>query len=183
MGLKLSKIGKFSIAKNSEYKGTLAGKIVPCVDQIRDLYTQFGLRPYTVKWVFTRWSGGDRDYGVEEVISEEYILPTPKITEMFFLDKINQAVGNVEDGQIKLTQISARFDEDKLVGRNADGEPIPHDHNFYYEIEYTGRDGNAPIKRRFIVSGVPELKPGKFGWTVNLRRAQEDRVRDGTPED
>lgn len=182
MAFKLSKLGGFSVATGSQYRGTLAASLVPCVDHIRDLYTQFGVRPYQVRLVHTRWSGGRRGQGVEQVVSVVPVLPTPKVETIESLDRTVNQTGVDEYGQVTVSQISGRYTEDQLLGRNPDTGKIDQDLNFYWEIEFPGRTSNVRIKRRFFPASAPELRAGGFNWVISLGRQSEDRTRDGEPQ-
>jgi len=175
----------FTVLSGSNFSRTLAQKLVPCVDCVRDLNTKFGVRPYIVRMVWTRWSGGERGYGVEDVVREAMVLPTPKVDPMTALDKQTMVVGDEEFGELMLTEVSGRFTEDELSGRTNEGEGVPDDLNFYYEIEFPNQHhepGNA-TRRRFTLSGTPSYDSMTFQWKFKLMRAGENRLRDGTPED
>lgn len=174
----------FTILRDNEYAQTLAGKLIPVADQLRDLLTRAGLRPYIVRLVWTQWSGGQRGYGTEEVVREDQLLPTPKIAPLTSIDAVQYSVGSEEIGEIMLEQISARYTEDYLLGRNEHGDSIPEDQQFYYEIEFPQENGVFPgIRRRFVISGTPSRFAGRFQWQVMLRKAVENRRRNGDPED
>ncbi len=177
--LKTPKGRGFTKIGPDDFLNRTVGKLGPCIDVVRDIYTRIGARAYTTKLVKTRWSDGNRGDGVEEVIEEKVILPTPKITSLVDLDALVTGVGVNELGGIKLSQISMCFTEDELAGRQSDGAALPTDQNFYYEIEFFSN--GARILRRFTVDGVPSLEPLKFQWTVKLKRADEDRTRRGVP--
>lgn len=184
MPLRPAKRDGFSVLTAGQYQQTIVGRLTPCVDKLRDLFTKTGLRPYIVRWVVTRWSMGERGWGTEEVVSETELLPTPKVEAMESLDVTNTLVGNVEYGNLTVTQISGRFTEDQISGRGPQGQQTPDDTNFYWEIEFPNPDGTFPgVRRRFEVSGTPVFKPGAFQWTLQLVRAGESRTRNGTPED
>ena len=184
--LRPNRYGGFTVLGDGEYAHTLAYRLTPCVDRIRDLNTRFGVRPYIVRIVSTRWSSGYRDLGTEEVVSSIHILPTPKVDldALNAMDNRTILVGSEEFGQVRLTEISSAFTEDQLMGRGGHGEQIESDINFYYEFEFPNADGSFPgVKRRFEVAGTPVYKPEHFAWEVELVRAGENRTRDGTPED
>ena len=183
MGLRVRKDRGFTVLDRNGFGSTLAGGLIPCVDKLRDLNTKFGVRPYIVRQVFTRWSGGLRGRGVEEVVLESAVLPTPKVASLDALDSTLISIGNTEYGSLEVSQISGRYTEDYILGRNAFGDQTPADAQFYYEIEFPDENGRFPgIKRRFTVSGTPSYNPGGFQWTVQLTRAAQDRSRNGTPE-
>lgn len=167
--------GSFTTGRSS---GSLVSSLIPCVDSIRDLYTQFGARPYQVMLVWTRWSGGERGVGVEEVVREELLLPTPKLGDMAALSRDLSPVGVDEVGSVRIAEISARFTEDYLVGRCDDGGAIPEDQNFYWEVRFPRADGFGP-RRRFVPKSAPMLDSTKFQWSISLLKVSEDRMRSG----
>lgn len=173
----------FSVLQRGQWPKTLVGKLTKAADRMRNIYTLFGMRPYVVRWVFTRWSLGRRGQGIEQVLAEIPLLPTPKITELVAVDNITTEVGTDEFGTLSLEEISMRYTEDQLMGRSPFGDSVPKDMNFYYEIEFPGQNGLPGVRRRFEPQSAPALLPGKFQWQLKISRAGENRMRDGTPED
>ncbi len=168
---------------NGEYNRTLARKLVPVADSLRDLLTKAGLRPYVLRLVWTEWTRGMRDEGTEEVVRMVQILPTPKVQAVETLEEVVRAVGTEEFGEILVTQISARYTENFLRGFGEDGSETPANQSFYYEIEFPNENGTFPgIKRRFTLQGAPALYPGRFGWELKLRKAIANRGLDGIPQ-
>lgn len=168
---------RFTQLRGAAVNRTLIAQLIPCVDSVRDLYTKFGARPYTVTLVWTRWSDGARGEGIEEVVREEPLLPTP-LVELGGVNREVEPVGLAEVGGVDVSEISARFTEDYLLGRCEDGSDIAPDESFYWEIALVRPDGLA-TRRRFYPTGVPELHPTKFQWTVKLTKTAEDRTRSG----
>ena len=162
--------------------GGVAGCLGPVVDRIRDLYACLGVRRYVVRLVKTRWTGGERGDGVEEVVSETVLVPIPRVSDVSNMSATNTAVGEVEMGQLTVSEISTRYTEDELMGRGPAGEPIADDENFYWEVEFVGRNDPMPMKRRFTTNSPPNLTPDKFQWSIKLTRAIEDRSRSGQTE-
>lgn len=171
----------------TEFKpGTLLGSTVvqrlnPYADQIRDIATRLGARPYRVILVWTRWSGGERGVGVEEVIREEPLLPTPQISTLNGIDQQVMSIGAEEVGGLKVTELPPRFSEDYLQGLAEDGCPIEPDQNFYWEIFFPRPDGSEGPRRRFVMKTTPSYQATDFEWTVDLVKAIQDRDRAGNP--
>lgn len=166
----------FTVASPQQFAGSLAKMLVPCIDHIRNLNTCLGTRPYRVALVRTRWSGGQRGRGVEEVLNEEFILPTPLVEGLGDLDEQQIGPGREEFGAIKVSEISARYTEDHLLGRDEDGSRRPPEENFYWEVHLMTATGYGP-RKRFQVAGLPELSMTNVQWIVTLVRASEDRTR------
>lgn len=160
--------------------GTLAGSLVGLVDSVRDLYACLGARAYSVHLVRTRWSGGERGVGVEEVISEMQILPVPRVTGLDGIDRSAQPVGMVEQGTIRIDQISARYTEDQLTGIEK-GRALPLDQQFYWEIRSLELGGQPVQRRRMTPSSSPQLDRLNMQWTMRFARQQADRGRAGDP--
>lgn len=161
----------FTIPNPDTIGNTLVRSLVPCVDKIRDLYTCLGARAYTISLVYTRWTGGVRGRGAEEVIRNDPILPTPEVSDFTSISQDVISIGTEEIGEIRVGQISARYTEDELLGTGTSP-----DQNFYWEIQFLSPNG-ATVRRRFVPSSAPNLEPLQFEWTITLTRAQEDRTR------
>jgi hypothetical protein len=166
------------VLQGADFRHTLIASLQPCVDNIRDIATQFGARPYQVALVWTRWSSGQRGEGVEEVIREELLLPTPRVVDLTSLGRDLQPVGLDEVGSLRVTEISARYTEDYLVGVCDNGQAEEPDQSFYWEVRFPRADGLGP-RRRFRPASAPSLEPTKFQWVVRLLKISEDRQRDG----
>lgn len=136
---------------------------------------------YEVALIRTRWTGGERGVGVEEVTSDVAVLPTPKISDLSGLQAQNYSVGMLEVGTLTVSEISPRYSEDELVGNYAGGAAIPLDENFYWEVRSQASPGEMGERRRFTCVSAPGLDPLRFQWTIHLVRAQQDRSRSGEP--
>ncbi len=153
------------------------------VDDLRQLYTEFGLRPYRVFSVVEVWSGGESGRGDASIESEVELLPTPLVHDMKTIRGVSKAAGLDEVGGIKLTQISPRYTEDD-VRTIFHTQPLPKDRDGYLEVRVDERDG-VTKRRRFTVKGTPFRDTEKFEWSVRLRaqsiasaRTREGAIRD-----
>lgn len=166
-----------------DLSNTLARKLISTVDSVRNLATRFGLRPYEVRMVRTKWTGGERGEGYEVVISEEPILPTPLIVGLDGVTRIVQPVGLDEVGACQLTQISGRYAEGFLTGSDTDGNPLDIDTQYYFEVIFPtpGKAVDGAPRRRFYASSAPTYDASKFEWRVTLQRSHSDRRNDGSP--
>ena len=174
---------RFDDPTKMRLSGTLAQKLIPVADGIRNLFTRFGLRTYKVRIVRIRWAGGRRGLGVPTVASELDIFPTPLVQDLTTLTEIATPVGLDESGVIVVSEISGRFTDDQLRFLDADGEEPGPDENVFYEIEYPQPDrlSATSVKRRFFLQGAPYYSAGRFQWSVRLVKANEDRSRQGDP--
>lgn len=172
---------RFTEVTSSQAKKTLARRFVPLADSLRDLLTKFGLRAYKVTIVRVEWSGGKRGRGTPAVVSELVLLPTPKISSLDALTELVQPVGLEELGSVELSQISGNFTEEQLRGTSNEGDSIPPNQEFYYEVEFFPHDGPSQ-KRRFFPRSAPTYKPGGLQWVIRLEKANEDRQRNGDVE-
>lgn len=162
---------------------TLAQRLIPVADNIRNLFTRFGLRSYKVRIVRIRWGGGRRGLGVPFLKGTLDILPTPMVQDLSTLTEILTPVGLDETGVIVVSQISGSFTDDQLRFLDEDGQQPGPDEEVFYEIEYPQPDGprNSSQKRRFVLRGAPNYNPGGFEWTIRLEKSNEDRTRGGDP--
>ena len=159
-------------------ESTLIASLTCVADQIRNIGVCLGARPYKVSLIWTRWTYGERGFGAEEVIRVEPILPVPLVRDLNSLRSALQNIGVIEDGSVRISEISPRFTEDFLNGLGPNGEPIPQDVNFFWEVNYE-RPNNSGVRRRFTPISAPYYDPTNFEWRVDLQKAAENRARNG----
>lgn len=175
-------MAKFTEVSGPQIKKTLARRLVPLADSLRNMLTTFGLRTYKVSVMRVKWSGGRRGIGFPSVTKQTVILPTPRISDLNALTEIVQPIGLDEIGNILLEGISGRYTEEELRGLDFYGEEIPPDDEVYYEIEFPRIDNGPSLKRRFFTRSAPHFSPGKLAWNLRLEKSTEDRDRNGDPE-
>lgn len=216
--------------------GTLTDSLISVVDDARQLYSDFGVRNYRVFLVWVGWTASERAYGLpvvregmspEEAVEavaaidldpdtigvgeptllcEVELLPTPDVGSLGGIQKSQDAVGLTERGSVTVTQVSARYSEDYLMGLVSPfrDEKFPDSLrpgvDFFWEIRedrsssfvapgYAGAPdqlpGSAltPVRRRFHVAATPDRDSSTFQWVVQLRRADGERGRDGSLEE
>jgi hypothetical protein len=176
--------GKFTLVDQAQQQGTLIDSLTPIVDCVRDIYTQLGARQYEVSLVWTQWTGGERGVGGENVVRTLQVLPTPLVGTLNALDRELQSIGIDEAGTLRVSEISPRFSEDLLIGKDLvvrTGDNLPVDMNFYWEIYFPRLDGFG-LRRRFTPATAPNKDPTNFEWVVNLLKSSENRTRDGVPQ-
>jgi hypothetical protein len=163
---------------------TFVTRIGDTVDRIRQLYTNFGLRPYRVFLVHQRWDGGRRGRGNPVEIARREILPTPRIPDMSATNEVIRFAGLQEEGGLTIDQISSKYTEDDLMGRTPDlDDPAmtrsgAEDVEFFYEVVQASRSHPEPVRRRYVPTAVPNLAAGGFQWKVVLTKQEFNRNRD-----
>lgn len=169
--------------RQGEAQRTLAHRLAPRVDRLRQLNTRFGLRPYRVFLVWTKFGGAERGEGDENLIKREELLPTPKVTDLNAVSKTLYTVGVLPVGTIRVEEISATYTADFLEGKIIEpGKPIPQPYSFFYEVVEDDRGGTAQTERaKYRIAMKPFRMPGKVQWTITLERMSDDLDRDGTP--
>lgn len=173
---------RFSDPTAMEMSRTLGQRLICTADSLRDLFTQFGLRPYKVRLVRVRWAAGERGVGVPLVEHTLDILPTPLLQDLTAVTEVVNPVGLDEIGSVLVSEISGRFTEEELRFLLRDGTPPGPDEEIFWEIEFPRTDGYPSIKRRFFMRSAPFYSAGQFQWQVRLERAHEDRARTGEYE-
>lgn len=181
-GTKLHPIGSCSLVES-------LGSVV---DDVRQIATDLGVRPYRVFSIVCFWSGGEVGRGTPSVIHETEFLPTPKLMETSGVRGSPRSGGVAERGDATLRQVSPRYTEDQVralcgtgAATDAQGQPIgvpPGAKNIeiWIEVRVDSRDGDTQ-RRRFIVVGQPFRDAEKFEWRVTLMRQDQDRSRAGIP--
>ena len=160
---------------------TLGRQLIDVVDMGRDLVSQFGLRPYEVHLVRTAWTGGERGQGEEFIVSDLPLLPTPKVADMSALRRELTVIGVEENGELMVSELSGRFSEGLLTGRDDATNPPEPQQQFYWEIRFPtpGDASGNGIRRRFVTASAPTYDPMGFQWRVTLTRAHPERRPDG----
>lgn len=169
---------------NLAYSNSLLGEFFEdgCLDELRHIATELGARPYRVFLVRTRWSGKKRGQGVETVIDDEEVTPPPKVEAMSGVQLQLLDVGLDEQGGLSISEISPRYTENQLFGRNQDGSGLAENETFSWEITLMKGDGtDAYRRRRFMIRGTPSYDATGLQWRVSVTRAGSDRESNGSP--
>lgn len=143
-------------------------------DDLRQLYTDFGLRPYRVFSVVVAWSGGSIGRGNAAVVSEKEFLPTP-LVDLRPVRTTMRTGGRVEDGDGYLKEVSPRYTEEDIQALFHQ-HPLPAGHEGFLEVRVDARDGTAVPRRRFVVQGAPYRRADAFDWAVRMSRQRADRT-------
>lgn len=165
---------KFTKLDPQQLSRTVAAKLVPVADSLRNLQVKLGIRTYQVRIIKTRWTGGYRGDGVEVITAITDILPTPLLTIGGLSEQV-QSYGLVEDGTVNISEISGRYSEQQLLGWSSDTHPPAEDEQIFWEIEYPQISGSPARKRRFIPVSAPAYNPESLQWTVTVQRSHPER--------
>jgi hypothetical protein len=164
---------------------TLGTDLVTTVDDLRQLYTDFGLRPYRVFLVHVAWSGGRRGDGNPIELSRREILPTPRVLDMGSTSFALRSIGLTEEGGVVIEHVSPKYTEDDLLGRTPDlidpAFPATGLANveFFWEVAENRPSNPEPVRRRYVPSSTPMLTRDIFQWRVGLVKQDLNRDRRG----
>ena len=149
---------------------TLAHRLSPVADRLRQLNTRMGLRSLRVFLVWSKWGGATRGEGTETVTNRVELLPTPKVTDMASLSRRPYLAGVFSEGTVRVDEISSNaYTLDVLKGLvipTVNGQGIPVNGqgverttdpttDFFYEIVEDGRGDSTPERMRFRLFGGP----------------------------
>jgi len=96
---------------------TLAHKLTPKADRIRQFKTKFGLRSKRVFLVWTQWSGEIRGEGDERERARVELLPTPRVSDLTAISRQPRPTGIWPEGTLRVDEISAAaYNRDNLKG-------------------------------------------------------------------
>jgi hypothetical protein len=103
------------------YQQTLAARLAKRADKLRVKYQQFGLRPYLVWMVWTRWGGEERGEGVEREQRRVQILPAPKVQDLTAISLQPQSGGLLPVGSVRISSVTTTLSLNMLLGRQLPG--------------------------------------------------------------
>lgn len=100
----------------------LAQRLQPTVDRLRARMTRFGLRPYQVFMVWTRWSGAERGEGAEHELARIEIVPRPKVDDLTRVSLSPFSAGILPVGSLSVSEVSGMLTADNLRGYAVPGQ-------------------------------------------------------------
>lgn len=177
--------GELKPTPDARMPATLAGRLVPVADKIRQLYSRFGIRPYRVYLVHGFWTGVSRGKGVLQILSRREITPVPRVRDLGQVSEVLRSTGLTEEGGVVIDQISGRYTEDDLMGRTPDLQDPALQRTshttaeFWWEVTESRPSQPTSILRRFYPNVAPSISRDGFQWTVGLIRQDYDRARTG----
>lgn len=156
---------------------SLVEDLADVADDIRQLATDFGARPYRVFSIVVSWSGGEVGKGDQRIESETEVLPTPNVNISNIRYNVTTG-GWTDDGYVKMYEVSPRYTHDEIKALFY--RDLENAEQSFVEIHMDPRHGCNPIRHRFVVSGLPFYDATGFQWVVTLKVQQEERNRDGS---
>ena len=155
---------------------SLVDELGEVADDLRQLMTDFGARPYRMFSVIVSWDGGEVGRGTQRILRETELLPTPYI-DMSVLRYNVVSGGRSDSGSTKVLEISPRYTEFELE------EMFPRElalhEQAFLEVRMDGRDGAKPLRHRFAVVGLPARDATGFQFTMAVSIQFEERTPDG----
>lgn len=182
----LERSGEVRPQRDHEVPSSLAVDLTDVVDDIRQLYTDFGMRSYRVFLTHIIWGSGTVGVGAPSVLSRQEVLPTPLVRDLSGVSQMLAATGLQEEGQIVVSQISPKYSEDDLMGQTPDLQDPAlmrtsgTDRQFFWEVESNRRIEPRGVPRRFTPVSAPSLSRDGFSWTISLVRQDFDSSRSGS---
>lgn len=167
---------------------SLASRLGVVADRARQLNTKFGIRPYRVFLVWTRFDGAESGEGYEVLMRRTEILPTPKVDSLDNVAFSPWHAGVLQVGSLKVSEVSTvSFGEDVLRGFDTTLIPdlglcgpsptIPEPWDFFYEVVEDARGGDCPERPRYRLANVPFRKAESQEWVFTLERSSRERSR------
>lgn len=171
----------------AEARHTLAHRLGPRVDRIRQIATKLGIRPYRIFLTWEKWTGKERGEGDMKLVERMEILPTPKVEDLASVSFSLFAIGTFPVGTLRVSRISvASFTYDMLTGhwvpKNHE-DKIPEPYSFFYEVVEDGRGDDPAVRARYRLLGTPWRHAGGVHWKLLLERISPDLGRDGLPKE
>lgn len=167
----------------AQAKRSLAHRLGARADRLRQFNTRFGIRPYRVFLVWTRYGGQERGEGAERLVARVELLPTPKVVDLSSIALTGMAAGVIGIGTLRVSEISTCYTQDTLAGKfipEYHEDRIPEPFDFCYEVVEDGRGDPLPVRGKYRLAAVPFRDAAKLQWTVLLERVAEDNHRDGS---
>lgn len=167
-----------------EARNTIAHRFAKVADKLRQLNTNFGIRPYRVFLVWQLWNGSERYEGDPVQTIECELLPTPLVATLDAVALDPRSAGVLPMGMMRLSEVSVdRYTRDRLRGIDIPGlgrfEHIPQLWSFFYEVREDGRGDCPPWRMKYKLANEPHRMADNMMWQFGIERISEDRERDG----
>lgn len=167
-----------------EAKNSFAQRFAKVGDRLRQLNTNFGVRPYRVFLVWEKWDGSERGEGETHPVAECELLPTPLVQTMDAVSLDPRSAGILPIGTLRISEVSIdRYTRDRLWGLDIPGvgrfDHIPPLYSFFYEVREDGRGDCPPWRMKYRLSNEPHRMADQLMWQFAIERISEDRERDG----
>jgi len=143
-----------------EARQTLASRLASTANRLRARYTTFGLRPYVVELVWSRWTGGERGEGNERVLLRLPLLPIPKVEDLASINKVLFSAGTLPVGTVRISQLNPLLTADAMLGKT-----MPCDCQELRDAVMAGRAARNLNLEAVKFEETPE--PYEFFWEIH----------------
>lgn len=155
---------------------SLVEELGSVADDLRQLATDLGARPYRVFSIVVGWTGGAVGRGDQSILEETELLPTPSI-DLSTIRYIVTSGGKTDDGRVKMYEVSPRYTHDEI--KTLFSRQLGPAEQQFIEVRLDERFGADPVRHRLTLSGVPYYDATGFQWVLSLLVQQEERKRTG----
>ncbi len=132
------------------------------LDEVRNILTEIGLRPYRVFWCVETFDGARRGEG--NLLSTVFtaLSPRPRV-QPFSPARVASSGGLIQEGSVLLRGISrSGYTREQILGRLANGNDRPRNESFFYALHPVGQ----LLAELYVPATDPVLDP--FGWSLRL---------------
>lgn len=161
----------------SEAKRTMVARMSRVADNVRQIATNLGARPYRVFLVWSFATGEERGEGTEVEKKRIEILPTPVVESLDAIQRGPFAGGAYPVGSIRLREVTLTLDASTLSGKRLpDGkvvDTLPEPWDFWYEVMEDGRHEVDPEPQKFRLLAPPVNDAENVQWILGLERVQQ----------
>ena len=151
---------------------TLVDELIPVVDEVRQLATDFGIRPYQVFLVYRSWESGTIGDGLYHDLETE-IVPRPRLSGWQGNERKTRSGGVLGVGDARCVAISRTFTKEQLVGVDSfpftvtTGEGESEVTTEYQEFFWRVYDETNGKSYRFRPQNEPRWRAS--AWEVTLK--------------
>lgn len=156
--------------------GGLVEDLGAVADDIRQIASDLGARPYRLFSVIQQWSGGQVGRGEASIVQRRELIPRPRVNVNPARTEFTEG-GRQTRGYVRVSELSPRLTQDDIFGIFA-VQPLTEGLEAYVEMAMDSRDGRSE-RYRLTAADVPYRDAENFQWTVDLYFASNSPTRDG----
>jgi hypothetical protein len=160
---------------------SLAERLQKTVDKSRARLARYGLRPYEVFLVWTRWDGFERGEGVEHILARVPVFPRPRVVDLTAVALSPFGAGTIPVGSVRVEEITTQLTEENLRGTVVPGRAYFDGCRIAYPALGQPPEALASLPRDQIGKGPPGVndegvpEPIRFFWEICQDRAGSER--------